>query len=983
MPTRKAAHAPQPHSRTRPRLWQSAAFGLLLLLLSGALPAQARPRSLSLADYPRPSHDNRRGIHWAPVLFSQPQPLVDRYLAEADGMGIRWLKLMQPDQPGLEHAYLLEEMGRRGMEPILRVQKTYNDPYTHLDRLVAAGVAAGVNYYELYSNANVAGLDGGWRSGQPIDIPGLAARWSDAARTVRAAGGYPGLPSLSPAGAVDDSTFLRRFLAALGEAGRLDALEGAWLPVQNYTGGLPLESADGFRRYERYHQIVLEMTGRALPVLSTEGGALAGEVGPAGVAEETVAAYRFMQAGAPDYFFVFTPWLLVNAAAGGYDGAWERHAWFPAQGDAQPVVAAVRALAQNGPAPATAPTPAPLAAPLHFAQQPDAARPAAESAPLHAAQNDARPLDAAPVAPAAQPAQPAPRILSRGDVTLSETAISLPTYDFESALLPTAPDDPIYPAPRLDFDRVGGPSPRSYRALLLENDFLRLTILPELGGRIYRWEDKLAGRDILYHNPVVKPTRWGVRGWWLAAGGMEWSAGLADHGLYEYLPWRAESVADSRSASVRLSQTIRDGVRVLVEISLSADARFFAVTTELHNPGLAPVSTHFWSNAMLAPAGDNRVDPRSRLVWPADQFTVHGSAGSRAFAMGATLDWPAGNGVDGALLANWPTHLSFFAAPGAQRGAVGLVDPSGELAVIRTFPPRTAPGVKTFYGPGLEPSLWSDGNDGRYFELWGGPGKDFASPVALAPAQSVRWTEQWYSVPGLGPFAAANAHAALALLPAGSGVELRLAGVSSAALAGSLRLSVRADDELLFNGSVSLSLDEIQRVALESRLAGRRWIVQLFDRQNRVLLAYDSLPVALAEENAERPPVWDSRLDELNIDITPAPAKPGQSYWKVMRAEFQNDQEGGGRHHIFIEVLDEAGKRIVGQPVEVLWSNGSAEVITEDKPAPEYAANFPMYGNLGGYSLRLPGLSETVTGMGLPGGKQHVVYNVVFQRVRK
>lgn len=983
MPTRQAPQAPQPQSRTRPRLWQSAAFGLLLLLLSSALPAQAGPRSLSLADYPRPRDDNRRGIHWAPVLMSQPQPLVDRYLAEADEMGIRWLKLMQPDQPGLEHAYLLEQMNQRGMEAILRVQKTYNDPYAHLDRLVVAGVAAGVDYYELYSNANVAGLDGGWRSGQPIDIPGLAARWSDAARTVRGAGGYPGLPSLSPAGAVDDSTFLRHFLAALGEQGRLDALEGAWLPVQNYTGGLPLESADGFRRYERYHQILLEMTGRSLPVLSTEGGALAGEVGPAGVAEQTVAAYRFMQAGAPDYFFVFTPWLLVNAAAGGYDGAWERHAWFPAQGDPQPVVAAVRALGKDGGAPAlaptaAAPTPSPLSAPLNFAQQPDAARPLPEeSEPVRAAQNNPQSVAPAPAAPTA------PRILSRGDVTLSEASVSLPTYDFDSALLPTAKDDPIYPAPRLDFDRVGGPSPRSYRALLLENDFLRLTILPELGGRIYRWEDKVAGRDILYHNPVVKPTRWGVRGWWLAVGGMEWGAGLADHGLYEYLPWRAESVADSRSASVRLSQTVRDGVRVQVEISLSADARFFAVTTELHNPGLAPVSTHFWSNAMLAPAGDNRVDPQSRLVWPADQFTVHGSAGSRAFAMGATVDWPAGNGEDASLLANWPTHLSFFATPGAQRGAVGLVDPAGELAVVRSFPPRTAPGVKTFYGPGLEPSLWSDGGDGRYFELWGGPGKDFAAPVSLAPAQSVRWTEQWYTVPGLGLFSAANAHAALALLPTSDGVELRLAGVSSATLAGPLRLSVRADDELLFNQPVSLSLDELQRLTLDTRLAGRRWIVQLFDRQNRVLLAYDSQPVPLAEERGEKPPVWDSRLDDLNIDITPAAAKPGQSYWKVMLAEFQNDQEGGGRHHIFIEVLDEAGKRIVGQPVEVLWSNGSAVVVTEDKPAPEYAANFPMYGNLGGYSLRLPGLSETVTGMGLPGGKQHVVYNVVFQRVRK
>ena len=921
--------------------------------------------------------------------------MVDTYLAETDRMEMRWLKLMQPDQPALEHAYLLGQMQRRGMEPILRVQKTYNDPYTHLDALVRAGVAAGVHYYELYANPNVAGLVGGWRTGQAMDIPGLATRWSQAARSVRAAGGFPALPSLSAAGVVDDDAFLRGFLAALREQGQMGALEGAWLPVQNYMGNLPLESTDGFRRYERYHAILLEETGLSLPILSTEGGALAGDnTNPAypaltasDVAERTAAAYRFMQNGAPDYFFVFTPWLLVNAAAGGYNGGWESHAWFPVQGDPLPVVAAVQALAKPTSAPLLSPTPipTPLPASFNYAQQPQAARPLeSESSSVGPAQSGASPASETSSTPSGR-ALPAPRILSRGAVTLSETSVTLPTYDYASALLPTTADDPIYPAPRLDQSRVGPPTPKVYRALVLENDFLRLTILPELGGRIYRWEDKVAGRDILYHNPVVKPTRWGARGWWLAVGGMEWGAGLPDHGLYEYLPWRAETVADSRSASVRLYQTVRDGVTVAIEIGLSADARFFAVTVELRNPGQDPVFTHFWSNAMLAPAGSNQVDPESRLVWPADQFTVHSSANSQSFAMGATIDWPTGNGVDASRLSNWPTQLSFFAEPGAQQGAVGLVDPTGDLAVVRSFPPRTVPGIKSFYGPGLDSALWTDGEDGRYFELWGGPSANFDTPITLAPEQSLRWTEQWYTVPGLGLFSAANAHVALALVPSSAGVELRLAGVSSAALESGLRLSVRADDQLVFNQPVSLSLDDIQRVAIDTPLAGRRWIVQLYDRQNRVLLAYDSQPVPLplVPIDSEKPPVWDTRLDNLGIDIIPAGAADGQSYWKVMVAEFQNDQEGGGRHHIYIEVLDEAGERIVGQPVEVLWSTGSTTVYTEDKPAPEYAANFPMYGNLGGYSLRMPGLSETVTGMGLPGGKQHVVYNVVFQRVRK
>jgi hypothetical protein len=113
----------------------------------------------------------------------------------------------------------------------------------------------------------------------------------------------------------------------------------------------------------------------------------------------------------------------------------------------------------------------------------------------------------------------------------------------------------------------------------------------------------------------------------------------------------------------------------------------------------------------------------------------------------------------------------------------------------------------------------------------------------------------------------------------------------------------------------------------------------------------------------------------------PAQVRPGQSYWKAVEARFQNPTEGGGRHHIYVEVLDENGDRLVDQEVTVSWPDGSTTIRTEDKPAPEYAANFAMYGQVGSYSVRLPGLSDTVTGMGLI-GNQHVVYLITFQRTR-
>ena len=56
-------------------------------------------------------------------------------------------------------------------------------------------------------------------------------------------------------------------------------------------------------------------------------------------------------------------------------------------------------------------------------------------------------------------------------------------------------------------DTSSTPVPRSFRTVVLENDSLRLEVTPELGGRIYSLFDKRIDREILFSNPVVKPTR--------------------------------------------------------------------------------------------------------------------------------------------------------------------------------------------------------------------------------------------------------------------------------------------------------------------------------------------------------------------------------------------------------------------------------------------------------------------------------------------
>jgi len=136
------------------------------------------------------------------------------------------------------------------------------------------------------------------------------------------------------------------------------------------------------------------------------------------------------------------------------------------------------------------------------------------------------------------------------------------------------------------------------------------------------------------------------------------------------------------------------------------------------------------------------------------------------------------------------------------------------------------------------------------------------------------------------------------------------------------------------------------------------------------------------------PVVWDARLDTLGIKLVSATVQPGQAYWRLVKAEFRDEKENQGKHHIFVNALDENGVRIIGQKIVVEWPGERLIIITEDKPAPEYSANFPLdvnhyppWGTLGAFTVWIDGLpSEKVTGMGLPPKNRLVVYLLTFQR---
>ena len=230
-------------------------------------------------------------------------------------------------------------------------------------------------------------------------------------------------------------------------------------------------------------------------------------------------------------------------------------------------------------------------------------------------------------APEPGPAQPAA-------VQVTTTTITISTYPY-AGYLETRHSDPYnIDYPWLDWDAYLAsnpqPAPQAYEAVVLENQWLRLTFLPELGGRLYGVTDKASGEELLYQNPVIKPNlgHWGPpeQPWWLAAGGVEWCLPVEEHGYEWALPWGYETEVLPNEARITLwDSKATDRVRAEITVRLPADGADFTISPWLVNPTDKPVTFEFWHNAMLAPGAANTVGPDLRFVVPVDQVEVHSS----------------------------------------------------------------------------------------------------------------------------------------------------------------------------------------------------------------------------------------------------------------------------------------------------------------------------------------------------------------------
>ncbi len=426
---------------------------------------------------------------------------------------------------------------------------------------------------------------------------------------------------------------------------------------------------------------------------------------------------------------------------------------------------------------------------------------------------------------------------------LYETTVTLPTYPIWDYLVEQV--DSRYNISAFYFNRLEyeaaapTPTPTDYTAVVLENPYLRLTFLPELGGRLYSAVVKKTGQEIFYQNRVVKPSRYGVlqppeANWWLATGGMEWAYPTQEHGYRWGVPWDYRVTRSAKGATITLSDTAPDRVGVEVSVTLPANSAAFTVAPKLVNAGSETAPVQFWLNAALTLAPET-MSNRTRFIVPVDQVVVH-SRGEEGWTVPGPLQkspWPQVGDTNLSNYRQWAIYLGFF-VPHMDAPFIGAYNPQTDLGVVRLIEPGQVPGNKLFaFGRSFPDRSYTD-NNSQYFELWGGANTGFwaEDDLDLPPGGSLEWQEQWWPLAGLGGLTWANQEVAIFLA---HGTDAHRLSISlSHPRQG--ELTILAGEESLLSESFSARPNEPLQWTLPASDGPIR--IQITDQRGRTLLDY-------------------------------------------------------------------------------------------------------------------------------------------------
>jgi tetratricopeptide (TPR) repeat protein len=326
-----------------------------------------------------------------------------------------------------------------------------------------------------------------------------------------------------------------------------------------------------------------------------------------------------------------------------------------------------------------------------------------------------------------------------------ESPLSIPTYELgEPDPNPALIDwrrrkwRPVYPYPMLD-TLTNRRVEKSYKAVYLENEYLKVTVLPELGGHVYAIYDKTAGRDVLYTNHVVKYAMVAIRGAWIS-GGIEWN--FPDgHTLTTVSPIDyITRMEPDMSAAVVIGDTERvQRMQWSIVIRLRPGSKAMETEVTLNNRRETPGRYWYWSTA-AAPATDDM-----RFIYPMRETYPH--------TFWPVYSFPRENGVDVGTYREVRNDLSLFAV-NSKRDFIGVYYEKSDWGIVHVADHKEMPGKKTWtWGTDESGRIWVDkltDKDGQYVEFQAGRFETQMEHQLIAPHRVERFTEYWFPVNRMG-----------------------------------------------------------------------------------------------------------------------------------------------------------------------------------------------------------------------------------------
>lgn len=291
-----------------------------------------------------------------------------------------------------------------------------------------------------------------------------------------------------------------------------------------------------------------------------------------------------------------------------------------------------------------------------------------------------------------------------------------------------------------------------YNAIFLENDYILVMLLPELGGRVQRLYDKTNGYDAVYYNEVIKPALVGLAGPWIS-GGIEFN--WPQHhrpSTYDAVDYRIEEHMDG-SVSVWMGETEKMfHTKGAACFTVYPDKTYLEIRGQLYNPTDRPQTFLWWANPAVA------VNDFTQSIFPPDVRAVmdHGKRDVSKFpiADGVYYKVDYAPGTDISMYKNIPVPTSYMAYH-SDYDFIGNYDYSKEAGLLHVADHHISPGKKQWtWGNGDFGRAWDRNltdENGPYIELMTGMFTDNQPDFTfLKPYEEKRFVQYFMPYKGVG-----------------------------------------------------------------------------------------------------------------------------------------------------------------------------------------------------------------------------------------